>query len=128
MLNFKIEYHTRWGESLALVGADDKVWPMNYTSDGIWTLSVPSAKSDLLKDYFYVVNGLTITVRRRMQSRRSAMRGLTAPSPDAPFPASTRLQFSTNQDIAEQAQPSPFSPYAVKKVSGWVNSTISPVS
>ena len=27
MLNFKIEYHTRWGESLALVGADDKVWP-----------------------------------------------------------------------------------------------------
>ena len=55
MLNFKIEYHTRWGESLALVGADDKVWPMNYSADGIWTLSIPNAGAALLEDYFYVV-------------------------------------------------------------------------
>ena len=55
MLNFKIEYHTRWGESLALVGADDRVWPMNYTADGVWTLRIPSANSAILKDYFYVV-------------------------------------------------------------------------
>ncbi len=54
-LNFKIEYHTRWGESLALVGADDKVWPMSYAADGIWTLSVPKAGAAFLEDYFYVV-------------------------------------------------------------------------
>ena len=47
-LNFKIEYHTRWGESLALVGADDKVWPMSYAADGIWTLSVPKAGAAFL--------------------------------------------------------------------------------
>ena len=54
-LNFKIEYHTRWGESLALVSADDTVYPMNYASDGIWTLSIQNANSTILKDYFYVV-------------------------------------------------------------------------
>ena len=54
-LKFKIEYHTRWGESLALVGADDKVWPMSYTADGIWTLSIPKAGAGFLEDYFYVV-------------------------------------------------------------------------
>ena len=54
-LNFKIEYHTRWGESLALVSADDTVYPMNYASDGIWTLSIQNGSSEILKDYFYVV-------------------------------------------------------------------------
>ena len=54
-LKFKIEYHTRWGESLALVGADDRVWPMSYAADGIWTLSVPKAGAAFLEDYFYVV-------------------------------------------------------------------------
>ena len=50
MLNFKIEYHTRWGESLALVGADDMVWPMNYTADGVRSLRIPSATSAIVKD------------------------------------------------------------------------------
>ena len=54
-LNFKIEYRTRWGESLALVDAADKVWPMSYAADGIWTLSIPKAGTAFLEDYFYVV-------------------------------------------------------------------------
>ena len=53
-LKIRIEYRTRWGESLALV-ADDKSWPMNYENDGIWTLSVPKSRAGMLKDYFYVV-------------------------------------------------------------------------
>ena len=54
-LNFKIEYHTRWGESLALVASDDTVYPMNYAADGIWTLKVAKGSAALIKDYFYVV-------------------------------------------------------------------------
>ncbi len=95
MLNFKIEYHTRWGESLALVGADDKVWPMNYTSDGIWTLSIPSAKSDLLKDYFYVVieDGLWMRTEwaHHHRSKEDAKQTICdawidCPIPGCPFP------------------------------------------
>ncbi len=54
-LNFKIKYHTRWGESLALVASDDTVYPMNYAADGIWTLKVAKGSAALIKDYFYVV-------------------------------------------------------------------------
>ena len=59
-LNFSIEYHTRWGETLALVAPDDKLYHMSYSGDGKWTLSIANGNSALLKDYFYVVleNGL----------------------------------------------------------------------
>ena len=53
-LTFNIEYHTRWGESLALV-AGDKEYPMAYTSDGIWLLSLKGQSAAFLEDYFYVV-------------------------------------------------------------------------
>ena len=55
ILNFKIEYRTRWGESLALVAADDKVYPMSYAAGGIWTLKIAKGSAAILKDYFYVV-------------------------------------------------------------------------
>ena len=54
-LNFSIEYHTRWGETLALVAPDDKIYHMSYLSDGIWTLTIPKGSAAILKDYFYVV-------------------------------------------------------------------------
>ena len=54
-LNFSIEYHTRWGETLALVAPDDKLYHMSYLSDGTWTLTIPNGSSAILKDYFYVV-------------------------------------------------------------------------
>ena len=94
MLSFKIEYHTRWGESLALV-ADDKVYPMTYTSDGIWVLNIPKGSSTMLKDYFYVVieDGLwTRTEWAHHHREAKAGKGeiidswIDCPIPGCPFP------------------------------------------
>ena len=93
-LNFKIEYHTRWGESLALV-AEDKVYPMTYTADGIWVLNIPKGNSALLKDYFYVVieDGLWMRTEWAHHHREAkTVKGgiidswIDCPIPGCPFP------------------------------------------
>ncbi len=66
--NFSIEYHTVWGESLALV-IDDRKYSMNWNAGDIWTVSVKtSAKA--LKDYGYIVvkDGLTVRYEWRNHS------------------------------------------------------------
>ena len=53
-VTFRIAYNTRWGESLCLVQRDVK-YPMSWTGDGIWQVSIPSCSAAMLKDYYYVV-------------------------------------------------------------------------
>ena len=54
-INICIEYNTRWGESLALVAADDSIRPMSWSDGGKWTLLLSEDEAALLSDYFYVV-------------------------------------------------------------------------
>ena len=94
-IRFRIEYHTRWGESLALV-ADDKEYPMSYENGGFWTLTLPKAPASLLKDYFYVVIEDGIWTRTEWSHHhRSADRAgsldvedswVDCPIPGCPFP------------------------------------------
>lgn len=51
---FKIEYHTKWGESLSLVLNDIK-YPMSWNEGGIWSVSVKNCTASALKNYTYIV-------------------------------------------------------------------------
>ena len=51
---FRIEYHTRWGESLSLV-MDDVKYPMQWGEGGIWSVTVPRCSVKALSDYTYIV-------------------------------------------------------------------------
>ena len=57
---FSIHYNTAWGESICLI-LKDKKYPMNWSGEGLWTVSAPTSAA-ALKDYWYVVtkDGLTI--------------------------------------------------------------------
>lgn len=50
---FKIEYWTRWGESISLV-IKDKKHPMQWGEGNVWSVTVDVKASDL-KDYTYVL-------------------------------------------------------------------------
>ena len=92
---FCIEYHTRWGESLALEH-DGRLWPMEYTDGGIWTLQLKDCPEGLPGDYGYVVleDGL-VTRYEWDRHHRKAGRGrirrfqdawIDCPVPGCPFP------------------------------------------
>ena len=53
-MDFRIQYVTEWGESLAVVLGGRK-YPMAWQDGGIWTVSVPDCPAAALKDYTYVV-------------------------------------------------------------------------
>lgn len=53
-ITFKIEYHTAWGESLALV-LGGKKYPMNWGDGGIWSVRVEKCRAAELKSYGYIV-------------------------------------------------------------------------
>lgn len=59
-VTFAINYHTQWGESIALVLGDRK-FPMNWQGDGNWAVELETKASALL-DYTYVLmkDGLII--------------------------------------------------------------------
>ena len=67
---FKIEYHTRWGESLSLLISDRK-YPMRWNEGNVWTVTLPTVKSGDLADYSYLLmeDGL---VRRTEWKHHSA--------------------------------------------------------
>jgi 4-alpha-glucanotransferase len=52
-VTFKIEYRTKWGESLALV-LQDRKHPMSWGDGAVWSVTV-DCPAAALKDYFYVV-------------------------------------------------------------------------
>ncbi|MCF0176366.1 MAG: 4-alpha-glucanotransferase [Bacteroidales bacterium] len=58
---FKIEYHTRWGESLCLV-AQDRKFPMEWGDGDVWSVTLPRCTAADLADHSYVVmeNGLIV--------------------------------------------------------------------
>lgn len=93
---FQIEYHTRWGESLALVIADKK-YPMSWTDGGVWTVTLDKASASALKDYGYVLvkDGLVDRIEWTGHSTKVAAgvkeiviedRWLDCPIPGCPFP------------------------------------------
>ena len=51
---FSIEYHTQWGESLALV-LEDKKHPMTWGAGDIWTVTVDKVSAAALGRYGYVL-------------------------------------------------------------------------
>ena len=69
-VTFRINYHTRWGESLCLVSRDVK-HPMQWGEGDDWTVTLPECTADELKDYSYIVmeDGL---IRRTEWSHHSA--------------------------------------------------------
>ena len=95
-VTFKIEYYTRWGESLCLVARDIK-YPMQWGDGNIWSVTLPKCTAADLKDYWYVVieDGL---ITRTEWSHHSAKAGTGAkamtirdswidcPIPGCPFP------------------------------------------
>ena len=49
-----IEYYTRWGESLVLVSGDRK-FPMNWSGNNIWSVTIDKCTSSILSDYTFVL-------------------------------------------------------------------------
>ena len=89
-VTFRIEYQTRWGESLALV-LNDKKYPMQWGEGGIWTVTV-NATAAALKDYTYVLlqDGLILRTEWKHHSSKSAAlirdSWIDCPIPGCPFP------------------------------------------
>ncbi len=90
-VTFKIEYHTVWGESLALVLGDVK-YPMTWVGDGIWSVTVKSCSAAKLKDYGYVVMRDGLIIRTEWQhhsaktSREIVDSWIDCPIEGCPFP------------------------------------------
>ena len=53
-MDFRIQYMTEWGESLAVV-LEGRKYPMAWQDGGIWSVSIPDCPAEALKDYTYVV-------------------------------------------------------------------------
>ena len=53
-MDFRIQYVTEWGESLAVV-LEGRKYPMAWQDGGIWSVSIPDCPAEALKDYTYVV-------------------------------------------------------------------------
>ncbi|MBQ1618714.1 MAG: 4-alpha-glucanotransferase [Bacteroidales bacterium] len=89
---FKIEYHTRWGENLALVAGDIK-YPMTWTEGDIWTVTLNDCNAAILKDYTYIVmvGGIIMRTEWKHHSRSGRVRTaedswIECPIPGCPFP------------------------------------------
>ena len=85
-VTFKIQYETRWGESLALV-LQDKKHPMQWGEGAVWSVTVKDCPAAALKDYTYVVmrDGLIVRTEWSHHSSKSA-REITDAWIDCPIP------------------------------------------
>ena len=90
-VTFKIQYETRWGESLALV-LQDKKHPMQWGEGAVWSVTVKDCPAAALKDYTYVVmrDGLIVRTEWSHHSSKSAREitdaWIDCPIPGCPFP------------------------------------------
>ena len=90
-VTFKIQYETRWGESLALV-LQDKKHPMQWGEGAVWSVTVKDCPAAALKDYTYVVmrDGLIVRTEWSHHSSKSAHEitdaWIDCPIPGCPFP------------------------------------------
>ena len=90
-VTFKIQYETRWGESLALV-LQDKKHPMTWGEGAVWSVTVKDCPAAALKDYTYVVmrDGLIVRTEWSHHSSKSAREitdaWIDCPIPGCPFP------------------------------------------
>ena len=89
-VTFRIEYQTRWGESLAVV-LKDKKYPMQWGEGGVWSATVNTTAA-ALKDYTYLLmqDGLIIRTEWKHHSSKPAEliedRWIECPIPGCPFP------------------------------------------
>jgi len=87
---FKIEYHTSWGENIALV-LGGKKHPMEWTGGDIWTVKTTTSAVSL-KDYSYVLmrDGLIVRTEWKHHSAEPAEEiidsWIDCPIPGCPFP------------------------------------------
>ncbi len=95
-VTFQIEYHTSWGENLALVIADKK-YPMSWTEGAVWTVTLEGISASALKDYGYVLVKDGLVERIEWTNHRAEVaagtktavikdRWLDCPIPGCPFP------------------------------------------
>ena len=90
-VTFKIQYETRWGESLALV-LQDKKHPMQWGEGAVWSVTVKDCPAAALNDYTYVVmrDGLIVRTEWSHHSSKSAREitdaWIDCPIPGCPFP------------------------------------------
>ena len=74
VITFKINYNTKWGESLCLIARDIK-YPMNWGEGALWTVRLPKCTAADLKDYTYAVieDGIITRTEWRHHSRTVEM-------------------------------------------------------
>ncbi len=93
---FRIQYNTRWGQSLCLIARDVK-YPMQWGEGGVWSVTLPKCAAADLKDYTYVMmeDGLIRHTEWKHHSRKAAAgtkemvcedRWTECPIPGCPFP------------------------------------------
>ena len=87
---FKIEYWTRWGESISLV-IKDKKYPMQWGEGNVWSATVDVKVADF-KDYTYVLmqDGLILRTEWKHHSAKPDAtivdHWIDCPIPGCPFP------------------------------------------
>jgi len=62
MTTFKINYATKWGESLELCSGD-VYYPMSWNEGNIWSVTIKNCTAKMLADYSYVVRTEDIITR-----------------------------------------------------------------
>lgn len=90
-ITFKIEYFTRWGESLR-VRSGRNIFPMSWVGDGQWAVTIDDCPSSFLKDYTYEVisDGLVLRTEWESHSCKAAKtisdKWIECPIPGCLFP------------------------------------------
>ncbi len=95
-ITFKIEYHTKWGESLTL-DLSGKKHPMNWGEGDIWSVTVKNVSVKDLKNYFYSVEYQGLISRLEWDNHHTVINGkeknhvifdkwIDCPIPGCPFP------------------------------------------
>lgn len=73
-VSFKIEYHTRWGESLALSISGHK-YPMNWNPGDIWTVTLDKISVSELKEYGYLLMKEGLILRMEWEKHSAKVNG-----------------------------------------------------
>lgn len=84
-ITFRINYHTQWGENLAVVIGDRK-YPMTWNEGDVWAANINVKAADL-KSYTYEVLENNIVLRVEWKSHKSEIKKVIEDSwNDCPFP------------------------------------------
>ncbi len=95
-VTFKIEYHTKWGESLTL-DLGGKKFPMQWTDGNVWTVTVDNLTNSDLDSYSYQIIEDGLITRLEWDNHHAKLNGraknhiltdkwIDSPIPGCPFP------------------------------------------